>query len=159
MWQEKKRRWMKEGSKNITSIRKHAKKNNWWGWICKGGRLSLKLFTNNIDYEFYVNILEEKCLEINYQEYKINRILQFDNYPKHKSKLAMEFIKKKKDKNFRLFSLLSRFFINWTYLVHHVKRNEAKRYQESIRINRWSRKVWNEVDQEKNRQRYWFNVL
>ena len=59
---------MKEGSKNIKSIRKHAKKINWWRGIYKGGRLSLKLFTNNMDSKFYVNILDEKCLEINYQE-------------------------------------------------------------------------------------------
>ena len=65
---KKKRRWMKEGCKNIISIRKNAKKVNWRGGIYKGGRLSLKLFTNNMDSEFYVNILDEKCLEINYQE-------------------------------------------------------------------------------------------
>ena len=60
---------MKEGSKNITSIRKHAKKVNWLGGIYKEGRLSLKLFTNKHGYsEFYVNILDEKWLEINYQE-------------------------------------------------------------------------------------------
>ena len=45
----------------------------------------------------YVNILEEKWLEINYQEsIKFNWILQFDNDPKHKNKLEMELIKKKK---------------------------------------------------------------
>ena len=32
------------------------------------------------------------------REYKIDWILQFDNDPKHKSKFAMEFIKKKKIK-------------------------------------------------------------
>ena len=44
------------------------------GGIYKGGRLSLKLFTNNMDSEFYVNILDEKCLEINAlsREYKID---------------------------------------------------------------------------------------
>ena len=68
------------------------------GGIYKGGRLSLKLFTNNMDSEFYVNILDEKCLEINAlsREYKIDWILRFDNDPKHKSKLDMEFINKKK---------------------------------------------------------------
>ena len=52
---------MDERIKNIASIRKHAKKVNWWG-IYKGGRLSLRLFTNYMESEFYVNILEEKCL-------------------------------------------------------------------------------------------------
>ena len=61
MWQEEKRSWMKEGSKNITSIRKHAKRVNWWGGIYKGGKLSLKLFTNYMGSEFYVNIIDEKC--------------------------------------------------------------------------------------------------
>ena len=74
---------MKEGSKNITSIRKHAKKVNWLGGIYKGGRLSLKLFTDNMDYEFYVNIFNKKCLELNKlsREYKIDWIPQFDNDP------------------------------------------------------------------------------
>ena len=58
---------MKEGNKNITSIRKHAKRVNWCGGIYKGGRLSLKLFINNMNPEFYVNILDEKLFEINYQ--------------------------------------------------------------------------------------------
>ena len=53
-----------------------------------------------MDSEFYVNILDEKCLEINKlsREYKLDWILQFDNDPKHKSKLAIEFIKKNKIK-------------------------------------------------------------
>ena len=73
---KKKRRWMKEESKNITSIRKHAKKVDWWGGIYKWGRLSLKLFTNNMNSEFYANILDEKCLEMNKlsREYKIDWI-------------------------------------------------------------------------------------
>ena len=59
MWQEEKSRWMKERSKNIASIRKHAIKVNWWGDIYKGGKLSLKQFSNNMDSKFYVNILKE----------------------------------------------------------------------------------------------------
>ena len=53
-----------------------------------------------MDSEFYINILDEKCLEINKlsREYKIDWILQFDNDPKHRSKLVMEFIKMKKIK-------------------------------------------------------------
>ena len=39
--------------------------------IYKGGRLSLKLFTNNMDSKFYVNILDEKCLEIKYYQESI----------------------------------------------------------------------------------------
>ena len=38
------------------------------GGIYKGGKLSLKHFTNNMDFEFYINIFDEKCLKINYHE-------------------------------------------------------------------------------------------
>ena len=48
--------------------------------------------------------------------------------------------KEEKDKNFRMTSLLSGFVTNWKYLGHHVKSNEAKRYQEPIIINGWSSK-------------------
>ena len=55
---------MKKGDKNITSPRKYSKKVNCWGAIWKGGKCSLKLFTQNMDDEFYVKILKEKFNEM-----------------------------------------------------------------------------------------------
>ena len=83
---------MKKGDKNITSPRKYSKKVNCWGAICKGGKCSLKLFTQNMDAEFYVKILKEKLNEMRSIGGK-NWELQFDNDPKHKSKLAQEYLK------------------------------------------------------------------
>ena len=71
------------------------KKVNCWGAICKGGKCSLKLFTQNMDAEFYVKILKEKFNEMRSIGGK-NWELQFDNDPKHKSKLAQEYLKKHK---------------------------------------------------------------
>ena len=92
---KKTKRWMKKGDKNITSPRKYSKKVNCWGAICKGGKCSLKLFTQNMDAEFYVKILKEKFNEMRSIGGK-NWELQFDNDPKHKSKLAQEYLKKHK---------------------------------------------------------------
>ena len=92
---KKTKRWLKKDEKNITSLRKYSKKVNCWGAICKGGKCSLKLFTQNMDAEFYVKILTEKFNEMRSIDGK-NWELQFDNDPKHKSKLAQEYLKKHK---------------------------------------------------------------
>ena len=78
-------------------IKKVFKKGNCWGAICKGGKCSLKLFTQNMDAEFYVKILTEKFNEMRSIGGK-NWELQFDNDPKHKSKLAQGYLKKKMTK-------------------------------------------------------------
>ena len=81
--------------KNITSLRKYAKKVNAWGAIKKGINISLKLFTQNMDKEYYVGVLKEKLSEL--KKHRDNDWqLQFDNDPKHKSKLAIDFLKNKK---------------------------------------------------------------
>ena len=56
----RKRRWLMKNEKNITSLRKYAKKVNAWGEIKKGIKISLKLFTQNMDKEYYVGNLKEK---------------------------------------------------------------------------------------------------
>ena len=91
------KRWKKtrKDEKNITSIRKYSKKVNCWGAIFKGGKCSLKLFTQNMDAEFYVKILTEKFNEMR-SMWKKNWELQFDNDPKYKSKLAQEYLKNHK---------------------------------------------------------------
>ena len=81
--------------KNITSLRKYAKKVNAWGAIKKGVKISLKLFTQNMDKEYYVGILKEKLSELK-KHGDNDWQLQFDNDPKHKSKLAIDFLKNKK---------------------------------------------------------------
>ena len=91
----RKRRWLMKDEKNITSLRKYAKKVNAWGAIKKGVKISLKLFTQNMDKEYYVGILKEKLSELK-KHGDNDWQLQFDNDPKHKSKLAIDFFKNKK---------------------------------------------------------------
>ena len=81
---KKTKRWLKKDEKNITSLRKYSKKVNCWGAICKGGKCSLKLFTQNMDAEFYVKILTEKFNEMRSIGGK-NWELQFDNDPSIKA--------------------------------------------------------------------------
>ena len=76
--------------KNITSLRKYAKKVNVWGAIKKGFKISLKLFAQNMDKEYYVRILKEKLSELKKHGDNDWQLL-FDNDPKHKSKLAIDF--------------------------------------------------------------------
>ena len=45
-------------------IKKVFKKSKLLGAICKGGKCSLKLFTQSMDAEFYVKILTEKFNEM-----------------------------------------------------------------------------------------------
>ena len=60
----RKRRWLMKDEKNITSRRKYAKNVNAWGAIKKGVKISSKLFTQNMDKEYYVRILKEKLSEL-----------------------------------------------------------------------------------------------
>ena len=60
------------------------------GAVKKGIKISLKLFTQNMDKEYYVRILKEKLSELK-KHGDNDWQLQFDNDPKHKSKLAIDF--------------------------------------------------------------------
>ena len=83
------------------------------------------------------------------REYIIDCILQFDNDTKHKCKLAMEFIKKKKIKtlNWPLYSpdLLPIENI-WGIMSNVMKQKDIKN---QLELMDEVEKVWNEVDQEK----------
>ena len=86
----RKRRWLMKDEKNITSLQKYAKKVNAWGTIKKSVKISLKLFTQNMDKEYYVGILKEKLSELkNHGDNDWQ--LQFDNDPNHKSKASNRF--------------------------------------------------------------------
>ena len=100
--------------------------------------------------ELYVNILDEKCWEINKlsREYKIDWIIQFDNDPKHKSKLAMEFIKKKKIKtlDWPPYSPdLSPIYLR-CIMPNVIKQKDIKN---QLELMDEVEKVWNKVDKEK----------
>ena len=92
---KKTKRWLKKRREKHYIIKKVFKKVNCWGAICKRGKCSLKLFTQNMDAEFYVKILTEKFNEMRSIGGK-NWELQFDNDPMHKSKLAQEYLKRHK---------------------------------------------------------------
>ena len=63
--------------------------------ISMNGRVNLHLFINNLNKEEYVQILKDNLKEIKEIGGK-NFIFQWDNDPKHNSKLALEFYKKNK---------------------------------------------------------------
>ena len=65
------------------------------GVIKKGVNISLKLFTQNMDKEYYLGILKEKLFELKKHGDNDWR-LKFDNDPEHKSKHAIIFLKNKK---------------------------------------------------------------
>ena len=81
------------------------KVNAWWA-IKKGVIISLKLFTQNMDKEYYVRILKEKLSELK-KHGDNDWQLQFDNDPKHKSKLAIDFFKNIESWFYWLASILS----------------------------------------------------
>ena len=54
----RKLRWLMKDEKNITSLRKYARKINAWEQL-KSVKIYLKLFTQNMDIEYYVGILKE----------------------------------------------------------------------------------------------------
>ena len=56
----------------------------------KGIKISLKLFTQNMDKEYYVGVLKELLSELK-KHGDNDWQFQFDNDPKHKSKLAINF--------------------------------------------------------------------
>ena len=51
-----------------------------------GVKISLKLFTHNMDKELYIKILEEKLSKKKIKYNNEDWQLQFDNDPKHTSK-------------------------------------------------------------------------
>ena len=90
----KTKRWMKKDQKNTTSIRKLSKKVNVWAAISYNSKSSIKTFTQNMDSEFYVEILMEKLSEI--KEIREDMMFQCDNDSKYVSKMAKKFYKKNK---------------------------------------------------------------
>ena len=67
----RKRRWLIKDENNITSLRKYAKKMNAWGAIKKGVKISIKLFSQNMDKEYYIGILKKKLSEFKNMEIMI----------------------------------------------------------------------------------------
>ena len=65
------------------------------GEISTKGKINLYLFINNLTKEEYVKILSENLKDLREIGGK-NFLFQYDNDPKHKSKLALEFYSKNK---------------------------------------------------------------
>src|SRR6266542_4476981 len=63
-----------------------------WGGISKKGKTSLFCFTNIMDGQFYVSILQKQLLPAARGMYRRNWHLQQDNNPKHTSRIAKKFI-------------------------------------------------------------------
>ena len=137
-----------EDEKNITSQRKYAKKVNAWGAIKKGIKISLKLFTQNMDKEYNVGILKEKLSKLK-KHGDNDWQLQFDNNPKHKSKLVINFLKNKKVD-----------FIDWPPYSHNLNPIEnvwnmitqelnGKNIQTHAGLFKEIEKAWEKLDQNK----------
>ena len=92
---KKRRCWLLPNIPNYTSIRKLSKKVNAWGAISMNGKVDLHLFVSNLTKEDYVKILKDNLKDIKQIGGK-SFVFQWDNDPKYKSKLALEFYEKNK---------------------------------------------------------------
>ena len=68
---------------------------NAWGAISMNGKVDLHLFVSNLTKEDYVKILKDNLKDIKQIGGK-SFVFQWDNDPRHKSKLALEFYEKNK---------------------------------------------------------------
>lgn len=88
-------RWMKEGE-DMQPTRSHGPKVHVWGGISAQGALPIRIFEENLTAQLYVKILKSRISRMR-DLYPEGYILQQDNDPKHRSKLAMEYIYKHTD--------------------------------------------------------------
>ena len=86
----RKHRWLMKVEKSITSLWKYAKKVNSWEQLKK----ILKYLLNSLLKIWLKSIMKEKLSELK-KNGDNDWQLQFGNDPKHKSKLAIDFLKKK----------------------------------------------------------------
>jgi hypothetical protein len=98
LFRNKVRRWHKNGEKPIRRLPKSRQKVMAWGGISRKGKMPLFCFIDIMDGPYYVDILETKLLPTAQQLYGKNWRLQQDNDPKHTSRVAKEFMEKKKIK-------------------------------------------------------------
>ena len=85
-------RWVMKNEQYIVPRTKYTHKINCWGVFSAKGKVDLYFFNKNLDTNLYIEILEFSLPEMN-KIMKNSIILQFDNYPKHRSLKALEFYK------------------------------------------------------------------
>ncbi len=91
--------WKPKNEENIHMVSKNIPKVNLWGAFCWHGKISLKLFTHNLDSAYYVEILEKKLPEMrNLYKTTSGWCYQQDNDPKHTAKITKEWFRKNKVK-------------------------------------------------------------
>ena len=96
LFRNKVRRWHKAGVKPIRRLPKSRQKVMAWGGISEKGKTPLFCFTNIMDGPFYVHILETQLLPAARSMYRNDWRLQQDNDPKHTSRVAKDFVAKKR---------------------------------------------------------------
>ncbi|GES88645.1 transposable element Tcb1 transposase isoform X2 [Rhizophagus clarus] len=92
LFQNKVKRWHKNGKRPIQKLPKSRQKVMAWGGISKKGKTPLFCFTNIMDGQFYINILQTQLLPATQSMYRKNWRLQQDNDLKHTSHVAKDFI-------------------------------------------------------------------
>lgn len=80
--------WRQRGEYVIRRNVKHPPKLNIWGCMSSSGFGKIKIFTNNLNAPFMCRIYKENLIPSSKKLFKEDWILQEDNDPKHKSKLA-----------------------------------------------------------------------
>jgi transposase len=93
-------RWKPTGDTNENMVPKNIPKLQVWGAISMNGKVTLKIFKENMDAKLYTKILEEKFSEVKDLFRSVSAwSWQQDNDPKHTSGLAKTWFK---DKRIRL---------------------------------------------------------
>ena len=86
------RRWSKTPQKELKRIPKNKQKVMGWGAIRAKGKILCHTFRCNRDALFYIKILQNHLLPAARQQYVQQWRFQQDNDPKHRSKVAKEFL-------------------------------------------------------------------
>jgi len=90
-------RWSPGQAVNENMIPKNIPKLQVWGAICSYGKISLKIFKDNMDAKIYTQILEEKLPEVKNLFRSVSAwSWQQDNDPKHTSHTAIDWFNEKR---------------------------------------------------------------
>ena len=92
------RMWTKSERKRTQKTAKHSPKLHIWTAFSSFGTFPLCIFRQNLDAQFFIKILEWHLL-IQADVFHGNRWFLVDNGPKHRSKLAQEWVSKNMPKN------------------------------------------------------------
>ena len=84
--------WTKSGQKRTAPTTKHTPKINVWAGFSSMGTFPLCIFTNNMNSEMFINILEGYLLTQAEVYHKDDWRLVMDNDPKYTSKIVKQFL-------------------------------------------------------------------